>query len=353
MSDQCRNLTWHTFSEHLQLMFKDLYEETKHTDVTLVCDDQAQYKAHKIVLSACSPVFKKIIDNHPSQHPLIYLRGIQSYEIESILQFMYLGEGMFYYERIREFLQVAKELEVKEIGKCMEIQGGDTFINDQVDHVEMGECVEMLDKEEDTEEALKNHEVDQQQIGHCVEMLEKEEDVEETPTNDEVGEDEVTPPIEKKPRIQILQNQTSSVAKPFLCPECGAVFSTSHSMLIHNRSIHQGFKYPCGQCDYAASRSTHLQRHIESIHEGFKYPCDHCDYEATRMSSLQIHIQSKHEDIKYPCNQCDSEFTLSSSLLKHKRSKHEGVRYPCIQCNYQATQKGNLLIHMRKKHYSK
>ena len=87
---------------------------------------------------------------------------------------MYLGEGMFYHERIREFLQVAKELEVKEIGKCMEMQGGDTFINDQVDQVEMGECVEMLDKEEDTEEALKNHEVDQQQIGHCVEMLEKD-----------------------------------------------------------------------------------------------------------------------------------------------------------------------------------
>ena len=75
-------------------MFKDLYEEEKHFDVTLVCDDQTQFKAHKIVLSACSPVFKKIIDNNPSQHPLIYLRGIQSYEMESILQFMYLGEGI-------------------------------------------------------------------------------------------------------------------------------------------------------------------------------------------------------------------------------------------------------------------
>ena len=82
-------LNWYTFSDHLQLMFKDLYEEGKHCDVTLVSDDQTQFKAHKIVLRACSPVFKKIIDNNPSQHPLIYLRGIQSYEMESILQFMY------------------------------------------------------------------------------------------------------------------------------------------------------------------------------------------------------------------------------------------------------------------------
>ena len=72
------NLNWQTFSEHLQSMFKDLYEEEKHSDVTLVSDDQTQFKAHKIVLRACSPVFKKIIDNNPSQHPLIYLRGIQS-----------------------------------------------------------------------------------------------------------------------------------------------------------------------------------------------------------------------------------------------------------------------------------
>ena len=45
-------LNWQTFSEHLQLMFKDLYEEEKYSDVTLVSDDQTQFKAHKIVLSA-------------------------------------------------------------------------------------------------------------------------------------------------------------------------------------------------------------------------------------------------------------------------------------------------------------
>merc|ERR1712150_391187 len=103
-------------------MFKDLYQEGRYSDVTLVSDDQTQFKAHKIVLRACSSVFKKIIDSNPSQHPLIYLRGIQSYEMESILQFMYLGEGKFYYERMGEFLKVAKDLEVKEISKGVEMQ---------------------------------------------------------------------------------------------------------------------------------------------------------------------------------------------------------------------------------------
>ena len=43
-------LNWNTFTDHLQLMFKDLYEEEKHSDVTLVSNDQTQFKAHKIVL---------------------------------------------------------------------------------------------------------------------------------------------------------------------------------------------------------------------------------------------------------------------------------------------------------------
>ena len=43
------NLNWRTFSEHLQLMFKDHYQEERYTDVTLVSDDQTQFKAHKIV----------------------------------------------------------------------------------------------------------------------------------------------------------------------------------------------------------------------------------------------------------------------------------------------------------------
>merc|ERR1712072_996487 len=129
-------------------MFKDLYEEEKHSDVTLVCDDQTQFKAHKIVLRACSPVFTKIIDNNPSQHPLIYLRGIQSYEMESILQFMYLGEGRFYYERMGEFLKVAKDLEVKEISKGVEIQNEEEAVTEET-------AVDDEEKETDEDEEPK------------------------------------------------------------------------------------------------------------------------------------------------------------------------------------------------------
>merc|ERR1712150_358823 len=198
-------LNWHTFSDHVQLMFKDLYEEEKHSDVTLVCDDQTQFKVHKIVLRACSSVFKKIIDNNPSQHPLIYLRGIQSYEMESILQFMYLGEGKFYYERMGEFIKVAKDLEVKEISKGVEMQNEEHDVTEET---------EINDEENETDE-----------------------DDEEKET---VEDDEPKQPSENKIRQRQPRNQISSDVKSTECPECGAVFTTKRAMVAHYRSKHEG-----------------------------------------------------------------------------------------------------------------
>ena len=220
-------LNWHTFSEHLKLMFKDLYQEGRYTDVTLVSDDQTQFKAHKIVLSACSPVFKKIIDSNPSQHPLIYLRGIQSYEMESILQFMYLGEGKFYHERMREFIKVAQDLEVKEISDGVELPS------------------------EEAEETVEEN-IPEEEIG--------EDLIEETPSQPE--QTKVRP---RRPRTQISNDNKSTQ-----CPECGAEYFDRGTMVRHYRSKHEGVKYPCNQCDYQATQQGSLQTHNHFKHEGVK-----------------------------------------------------------------------------------
>ena len=60
MHQEKYNLHWHTYSDHLREMFHEMMKSDELTDVTLVCDDKKQFKAHKIVLSACSSVFKSI-----------------------------------------------------------------------------------------------------------------------------------------------------------------------------------------------------------------------------------------------------------------------------------------------------
>ena len=87
MSQEKYNLNWHTYSDHLREMLHEMMKSNELTDVTLVCDDKKQFKAHKIVLSACSSALKIIIDDLPEYNSVIYLRGIQHQEIEKWSQF--------------------------------------------------------------------------------------------------------------------------------------------------------------------------------------------------------------------------------------------------------------------------
>ena len=109
-------------------MQHDMKSSNELTYVTLVSEDKKHFKAHKVVLSACSPVFKSIFGDSIMSNSIIYLRGIQSLETESILQFIYLGEATFYQEQINEFLDVAKSLQVKEISKEIEFRKSDDAV---------------------------------------------------------------------------------------------------------------------------------------------------------------------------------------------------------------------------------
>ena len=51
-------IRWDNFSEHVKGVLYEMMKTTQMTDVTLVCDDKKKINAHKIVLAACSEVFK-------------------------------------------------------------------------------------------------------------------------------------------------------------------------------------------------------------------------------------------------------------------------------------------------------
>merc|ERR1712126_529446 len=124
MAQEQYDLYWHTYSDHLKDMMQNLMHSNQSTDVTLVCEDKTRFKAHKFVLNACSPVFQSILNDLPqNEGSVIYLRGVLAPEIKSILQFMYLGQATFYQDRMNEFLNVAKRLEIKEISKDVDIDG--------------------------------------------------------------------------------------------------------------------------------------------------------------------------------------------------------------------------------------
>ena len=60
-SAELYNLRWNDFQSCLSTSVGDLLEEKEFADVTLACADGQNFAVHKIVLSACSQYFKKIL----------------------------------------------------------------------------------------------------------------------------------------------------------------------------------------------------------------------------------------------------------------------------------------------------
>ena len=85
-------LSWKEFDQCTSQSFRNHYNKDTFSDVTLACDDDKQIKSHKMILSACSPFFQKILLNNPHQHPLIYLKGVKFESLKLLLRFMYLGK---------------------------------------------------------------------------------------------------------------------------------------------------------------------------------------------------------------------------------------------------------------------
>ena len=131
-------LTWYSYSNHLREALGEMMTSGDFADVTLVTDDKQQIRAHRNILSAASPVFKNILQlDSNNTNPVIYLRGIQHSEMESIMQYIYLGEARFCQERVNEFLMVSKNLEIKDLltGTEMNQTNSNNESNDHVNNI--------------------------------------------------------------------------------------------------------------------------------------------------------------------------------------------------------------------------
>ncbi|XP_070143545.1 LOW QUALITY PROTEIN: protein tramtrack, alpha isoform-like [Drosophila kikkawai] len=112
MASQRFCLRWNNHQSNLLSVFDQLLHAETFTDVTLAVEGQ-YLKAHKMVLSACSPYFNALFINHPEKHPIVILKDVPYSDMKSLLDFMYRGEVSVDQERLTAFLRVAESLRIK------------------------------------------------------------------------------------------------------------------------------------------------------------------------------------------------------------------------------------------------
>ncbi|XP_045138377.1 broad-complex core protein isoforms 1/2/3/4/5-like isoform X6 [Portunus trituberculatus] len=113
MAEQQFCLRWNNFQANIVSSFETLLDREEFVDVTLTAEGKS-LKAHRVLLSACSPYFRDLFRDLPAhQHPVIVLRDTSFLELKSLLSFIYHGEVNVSQERLGLLLKTAEALRIK------------------------------------------------------------------------------------------------------------------------------------------------------------------------------------------------------------------------------------------------
>ena len=104
---------WDQYDTNVPQTFKQLWQNQDFADVTLATKDDVQIRAHKVILSASSPIFQNILKKNPHSNPLIYFNNLKSADVKLLLRFIYLGQCEVSQNGLVDFLAAGKELMVK------------------------------------------------------------------------------------------------------------------------------------------------------------------------------------------------------------------------------------------------
>ena len=125
------NLTWRDFENCTSNSFRGFMSRQEFVDVTLMCDDNNQIRAHKVLLSACSEFFKNIlVKTSYQQHTVVYIDNVTHQELQNIISFMYFGETTITQEEFANFMRAAQKLQIKGLSEreqyCKQLQTANT-----------------------------------------------------------------------------------------------------------------------------------------------------------------------------------------------------------------------------------
>ncbi|XP_041448828.1 longitudinals lacking protein isoform X3 [Drosophila obscura] len=110
--DQQFCLRWNNHQSTLISVFDTLLENETLVDCTLAAEGKF-LKAHKVVLSACSPYFATLLQEQYDKHPIFILKDVKYQELRAMMDYMYRGEVNISQDQLAALLKAAESLQIK------------------------------------------------------------------------------------------------------------------------------------------------------------------------------------------------------------------------------------------------
>ena len=223
-SSQNFNLKWAEFQSNLKLCYSKLEKTNNFSDITLVSEGGEQIKAHRMILSATSPIFENILMGHDHPKSLIYMRGIKGSHLKLLMSYIYKGEVEVSTEELKDFLAVAGELKVKGLTTDDTL---DTLLEKQTNPSSKKKQQEQFNLPEET---VLNTTTEQGEIQPHSDFLVKQEEYSDSSYNEET-QDVWTRP---EPKSNVLMKFETT----YSCDLCGKLSITHLGLLKHKSRYH-------------------------------------------------------------------------------------------------------------------
>ena len=205
-------------------------------DVTLVGQDQTKVFAHRLVLSACSDFFKNIFYSNTHSHPMLYLDGVDSAEINLMLDYIYQGEIQIQQEHLDRFLDVAKKFKLEGL----------------------------MGFDEDTSKT--------ENVNHDEAVLDFIKELNSTQTP-------------KERALKVLQDPSEMIDAS----------NTDVNKMYQELIVKEHGVYMCKVCEKSMGHKANMERHVETHMTGLSYDCKHCGETFRSRKILNNHTVRTHK----------------------------------------------------------
>jgi len=322
-------LRWNDFESILSRSFCEMRDESDFFDVRIACfDDKSVMKtipAHRVVLSACSPVFKELlraIGTGDSKGPLIFLRGISYHEIEAVLEFMYNGQTKVQQTELDAFLAAAEELKIK--GLTTSNPTGNTNDSTPTSRKRPSTHVQHEDSPFD------NNGAGLQKSSKSKKSRPAPNAVGQAgPSSAHTSDGNAGNMAVKAEEVTLVDSENDESYQDYAEAEIDEPFDES-AYQDHDQDG-AGADFPTDSKDLIKEISTMDRSQRKEFLENLvfhntitdRWSCRICHNSYTRKFTVVDHIEEKHlQLLSYPCDFCEAQFTSSNLKRQHQRINH-------------------------------
>ena len=323
MTSEAFLLKWNDFEQNITDSFRKLRQNGDFSDVTLVCEDNMQFEAHRIILSSFSPFFSNIIQRNNHPHPIIFIRGMSSRDLTTVLDFIYHGETSVDQKYLEDFFTLAGELQIKGIGEHrreqnmkknltenVHIKNEKTLKEPPVSHTNKENKVAVVQTvntslSDSTDETLKDAEDLENYFVETDENIESKiaDSVKMQGMQKNITIDQETITEENKAKYQLN------------CGDCGKKYGTKASLRAHRSTKHPKKDQGSNVTDQTTVKNENNEIDTKKGLEG--------NTMGEKNVGKTTEIENTSKDISFPCNWCGVKNTTEKELMEHIKDIHK------------------------------